>query len=1346
MLSSSKLRLQLLVDTGTKSTDALRKLRKELAKSDDISIEGKTGAKFREKLQEYIKAGKAPFVNKTQFEEAERIINAYSKKINQINEQIKNQATATPAQEAKLKRLEKELNAWEKLYDRSYKKRVEMEKAALDKTKQIEKERQNFLKGIETKNQADLKRLLKNQNDAKISAGKKEFELDNKLLNMRLKNEERQRKLAANERKKYLSDWDAAIKQNEIFDKKAKDTARKAQDRIIANEKSRQDLINKSLQLSEKYLHSQKALAQIQAVRDKITAIDPKDPQSTAKLKEAKQAMANLTGELIMQEGKLNPLIHAWNKFRIVFGRVFSALMSFLLLDLMSKVFIGFFTSLVKSNQLLEVLEARLRALIPTTNEVKAVWESLAELTVTTPFKLQDFVEAATLVKAFGVDIRSNMEAIANWSSAIGRDLADTAVSFGKIASYSPRTALLLSTRGFSLALYESYVEKYKNRTIALNKLIQDTFGGTARRISRTFEGLLTNINDLWVLISQKIGEPIFVALKNDVRLLYNLMVSLNKDGGKGLTFIGRAIKEIAYLLAGGGIAMGFAFLIMQIKKLLTFIKSGTTLAAIFSKSFMWTTIIVGITNVIFTYKKLAQAQQDVIDGERELRKASEDDMISKLDANKKIIEGLQTQRDELNSVSGVIIGILTLWDNWFSRDYTYQAIKDRLDKAIRHHLAEQKSLQMKDAAKKRSLMIQNAELTALEKYTAQQSIANAGLMDYFKTLTKVQQKRLEIATFRRITAEKLGIDTEKFLDIEAGEKAKLSYLKQFTEGTITYAEAVTKSKQALAEQLKQIVTNIQESTNLKTSFEENKEELIKIISQINQTNKAFDTLISKMEEYRTEFAGTLEEFRTLTKGEYSVQIAKLIKSKTMLFEKGIISDKTGFILSDDDIERMDAYLAKIQINKKSKEEEIRLGKLSEIQINKILEDLEKQNDIRNNIINLIRLSTKLTENETNEIVKQNEEFKELVITARRYYSQLSQFGVDISGKIVKMRGGQLDRNFLQKQIENYQNQQRIIENEIENLIRPLTLEDAKKEYELRNEILDLRKDELSILETIVELNDTFGKAFANYVISMSNNMANWRYEIVEGLADAIKGFASSGIKEIFSGEKTKELNKQIDDLKFKLNKIQAEKRGIQIIEDEEANTLAEINRLEKERANIIGTFLNDALKKVQDKLIDMAVNSGLNELFKLLGDFSGINDLITQEREIAKIKTEAGERLIALSAADLALAYQRLAIELQIAAAKGGKAGSKGDAIMDLGMDIFRLFSSLPSGGNIPIGRLPKQGTNYDISRLTRNIANNSYQNHYTTIVQFSGPVYGMNDFNKQVDKALSENRRNRS
>ena len=231
-----------------------------------------------------------------------------------------------------------------------------------------------------------------------------------------------------------------------------------------------------------------------------------------------------------------------FEKFGLVFSRVLSALASFVIINTTVQLIRGFVSSLIESNQLLEVTRARLRSLIPDTKELEKTYKEVQRITITTPFMVQEVVDAFALLKAFGGDVRRDMKSIADWAAITNRDINDTAVAFGKIINYSPRTGLLLSTRGLTESQLEAYTARYGDRITALNKLIQDSFGGTAQRIAFTFEGLKSNINDLWVFISQKLGERVFKELNADLRLIYETMVILNNEMSKPNSWLSRIV------------------------------------------------------------------------------------------------------------------------------------------------------------------------------------------------------------------------------------------------------------------------------------------------------------------------------------------------------------------------------------------------------------------------------------------------------------------------------------------------------------------------------------------------------------------------------------------------------------------------------------------------------------------------------------------------------------------------------------------------------------------------------------------------------------------------------------
>jgi hypothetical protein len=222
----------------------------------------------------------------------------------------------------------------------------------------------------------------------------------------------------------------------------------------------------------------------------------------------------------------------ALNKFGMIFTRVLDALIAFKLIQWGSEIFQLFTTHIIDVNEQFEKLQVRLYNLNPDLEVVKKTWEEIKSVTVTSPFRIADVGQAAVMLKTFGVSAVQNLRIVSDWASAVEKDLEDVSVAFGKIVNRSPRTALMLSTRGLSMGGYEQYIAEYKDRATALQKYIDDTFGGTAARISETFYGLKTNIADLFDIMVAGKGEPVFKEIKKDLMYIQAILTEINETMG----------------------------------------------------------------------------------------------------------------------------------------------------------------------------------------------------------------------------------------------------------------------------------------------------------------------------------------------------------------------------------------------------------------------------------------------------------------------------------------------------------------------------------------------------------------------------------------------------------------------------------------------------------------------------------------------------------------------------------------------------------------------------------------------------------------------------------------------
>jgi hypothetical protein len=243
-----------------------------------------------------------------------------------------------------------------------------------------------------------------------------------------------------------------------------------------------------------------------------------------------------LTKGMDQELKKFDPLARlsaGMEKFKTVFIRVKDALLSFLVLNAVSTSIRTFFHDIIASNAQIETMGVRLQAIGGTSGYIAQLQRTILDLTVTTPFVIKDFMEAAVQIEAFGLKAQKYLPAIADWASAIGRPVQDIAVAFSKIAIGSPRTTLMLTTRGITRSEFDSEFRRTQNAAEALANVIERKFGSMAKMVSGTFQGLVSNVQDAWFQVAMVIGKDVFESMKADVGRFYDMLMMLRPKAGE---------------------------------------------------------------------------------------------------------------------------------------------------------------------------------------------------------------------------------------------------------------------------------------------------------------------------------------------------------------------------------------------------------------------------------------------------------------------------------------------------------------------------------------------------------------------------------------------------------------------------------------------------------------------------------------------------------------------------------------------------------------------------------------------------------------------------------------------
>ena len=165
-----------------------------------------------------------------------------------------------------------------------------------------------------------------------------------------------------------------------------------------------------------------------------------------------------------------------------------------------------------------ESLETRLIALFGSVREGKDAFNEFNKIAATTPFAVQDIVNAGAQLQAFGADSRALLKDITNLAAFMGTNATEAANAFGRAFAGGAGAADILRERGI-LNLVKSFkgIDDISKLTLpefrqALIDMIQDPtqgIAGATDRLATTFEGKYSNMRDAVDRLSASLGKSL---------------------------------------------------------------------------------------------------------------------------------------------------------------------------------------------------------------------------------------------------------------------------------------------------------------------------------------------------------------------------------------------------------------------------------------------------------------------------------------------------------------------------------------------------------------------------------------------------------------------------------------------------------------------------------------------------------------------------------------------------------------------------------------------------------------------------------------------------------------------
>jgi hypothetical protein len=203
--------------------------------------------------------------------------------------------------------------------------------------------------------------------------------------------------------------------------------------------------------------------------------------------------------------------------------------------------------SSVQTSAQFEALETRLVALKGSVDEGRKSFEFFNKVAATTPFQLQDVVEAGAQLEAFGSDSQETLKAVADLAAFMGTDIVYAANSFGRAFAGGAGAADVLRERGVltQIKLKTGFDDLSKLTLPQFRKALIDTLtdpegniAGSTDLLAQTFTGLVSNFQDSLSQLQDSIGDILAPAIKDVVKFL--------KEGIDDLTETFKELNETA--------------------------------------------------------------------------------------------------------------------------------------------------------------------------------------------------------------------------------------------------------------------------------------------------------------------------------------------------------------------------------------------------------------------------------------------------------------------------------------------------------------------------------------------------------------------------------------------------------------------------------------------------------------------------------------------------------------------------------------------------------------------------------------------------------------------------------
>ncbi len=277
----------------------------------------------------------------------------------------------------------------------------------------------------------------------------------------------------------------------------------------------------------------------------------------------ANEKLEKANRKLTNQQKKHNKVTLLGIKNNRLLSNTFATIRSKLLLMSFAFTLVtGSVGKFIQKSAQFEKVKVRLNAMFGSVERGTEAFNTFNKIAATTPFELEDVVEAGAALKAFGADAESLIKPVADLAAFMGTNAAEAASALGRAFAGGAGAADILRERGILQLVRDSQgIEDLSKITLpefrrALEKTITDPSVGVAGatdKLSKTMSGLFSNLADSFSRLSAAVGD---VATGSMFRGGVEALTSLFSQMAEALQEINKSdIEKIAELRKELGLA-----------------------------------------------------------------------------------------------------------------------------------------------------------------------------------------------------------------------------------------------------------------------------------------------------------------------------------------------------------------------------------------------------------------------------------------------------------------------------------------------------------------------------------------------------------------------------------------------------------------------------------------------------------------------------------------------------------------------------------------------------------------------------------------------------------------------